>query len=541
MRFYAVILAFFVLLGALSTAAYGESADNADGLALLEEIISYNTEGSLQEWADGELSASPELNEWYAVSLSRLSPETDLSVYADALEKYLSENEIYSASTKQKLGIILIACGRANSEYLQGLVDRTAGKQGIMSYIFALHLLNNGAASTDFSAANLIPVLLTMACPDGGWSLTGQVADVDVTAMAIQSLAPYCGIYPEVKSAVDIALSILSDSQHEDGDFSTYGTANPESAAQVTLALRALGRDPLTETGFIKNGNNVLDGMTKYRLDSGGYSHTENGAANHAATMQVFFAVASLQYDGSPYLLTDTPTASAPLDYTLANSLGTPTGPNTGGNGNTAGNPPGGTAATPPSVGKVTNGYKLPLCIGIAVAAAVLCVFLALRGNRKRQNYIVIALGAVLLIIAVIFVNFTRPEDYYGTEITKEHPIGEVTVEIRCDLVAEHAGNAAILEKTSVQIEDGETVYDILVQIARKEGFTLDMAGNAVTGGMYVRAINSLGEFDRGDLSGWIYTVNGKRANIGCADYVLKDGDRIAWHYSLALGDDIEE
>ncbi|MGM9626294.1 MAG: DUF4430 domain-containing protein [Eubacteriales bacterium] len=46
-------------------------------------------------------------------------------------------------------------------------------------------------------------------------------------------------------------------------------------------------------------------------------------------------------------------------------------------------------------------------------------------------------------------------------------------------------------------------------------------------------------EFDFGDLSGWIYKVNGETPSVGCGDYVLSDGDEIAWLYTCDLGNDL--
>ena len=71
-------------------------------------------------------------------------------------------------------------------------------------------------------------------------------------------------------------------------------------------------------------------------------------------------------------------------------------------------------------------------------------------------------------------------------------------------------------------------------QITKQKGIKLDAAGS-VAGSMYIRGIGELYEFDHGDLSGWIYTVNGERIMTDCDSYVLKDGDSILWEYTLSL------
>ena len=56
---------------------------------------------------------------------------------------------------------------------------------------------------------------------------------------------------------------------------------------------------------------------------------------------------------------------------------------------------------------------------------------------------------------------------------------------------------------------------------------------------VYIAGINYLYEFDFGDLSGWIYHVNGSAPSVGCGEYILKDGDRIEWLYTCDLGNDL--
>ena len=84
------------------------------------------------------------------------------------------------------------------------------------------------------------------------------------------------------------------------------------------------------------------------------------------------------------------------------------------------------------------------------------------------------------------------------------------------------------------EIEAGETVYDILVEAARKHSLHLDATG--VGDAMYVRGIGHLYEMEHGDLSGWNYKVNGNIPSMGCAAYTLSDGDVIVWEYTLTVG-----
>ena len=55
----------------------------------------------------------------------------------------------------------------------------------------------------------------------------------------------------------------------------------------------------------------------------------------------------------------------------------------------------------------------------------------------------------------------------------------------------------------------------------------------------YIAGINYIYEMDFGDLSGWVYHVNGITPSRGCGEYVLEPGDRIEWLYTCELGNDL--
>ena len=56
-----------------------------------------------------------------------------------------------------------------------------------------------------------------------------------------------------------------------------------------------------------------------------------------------------------------------------------------------------------------------------------------------------------------------------------------------------------------------------------------------MAGGIYIRGIAGIHEFDHGDLSGWIYSVNGEKLSAAADKITLKDGDKIVWLYSDTL------
>ena len=62
---------------------------------------------------------------------------------------------------------------------------------------------------------------------------------------------------------------------------------------------------------------------------------------------------------------------------------------------------------------------------------------------------------------------------------------------------------------------------------------------NFVPKQIYKLVIANLYEFDVGELSGWMYKVNGWFPNYGCSRYLLADGDNVEWVYTCDLGSDV--
>ena len=72
--------------------------------------------------------------------------------------------------------------------------------------------------------------------------------------------------------------------QNADGGFSSWGSENAESCAQVLLALNALGLDD--DSRFVKNGHSVLDALLTYQNADGGFCHERGGETNLMASEQ---------------------------------------------------------------------------------------------------------------------------------------------------------------------------------------------------------------------------------------------------------------
>ena len=96
-----------------------------------------------------------------------------------------------------------------------------------------------------------------------------------------------------------------------------------------------------------------------------------------------------------------------------------------------------------------------------------------------------------------------------------------------------------IFPPTEVVFFSGESVFQVLKRVCKQQKIHMEFADNPVYNSAYIEGINNLYERDVGDLSGWMYSVNGWYPNYGCSRYALKDGDVVEWRYTCDLGRDI--
>lgn len=204
-------------------------------------------------------------------------------------------------------------------------------KQGINGPVWALIALDtNNYQTTDSTIRQqCIDYLLEKQTPDGGWALSGTVADPDMTAMTIQALARYTDD-SKVREAVDNGINALSSLQNETGGYSSWGTVNSESIAQVIVACTALGINPDTDERFVKNGNSAVDALlTFYNSDNRTFSHIAGDGGNGMATDQATYALVAydrfINNKTSLYDMSDVDFAetTAPVEQLTA-SLGLP-------------------------------------------------------------------------------------------------------------------------------------------------------------------------------------------------------------------------
>lgn len=261
---------------------------------------------------------SPAVNsvggEWLILGLARSDLEVDPAYY----ETYYKNVEDY-----------LTQCGgvlheRKYSEYSRVILALTAiGKdptnvagydltkplsnfdqtcfQGINGPMFALIALDSHGYELPTADEGIIQatkdmyigLLLEKQLENGGWCLTGDQMETDMTSMALQALSNYRD-RENVAQAVDRGLEALSAVQNADGSFATNDGTSCESIAQAIVALAELGIS-LNDDRFVKDGRTLMDRLMDYRMPDGGFCHLIGEETNQMATEQAFYAMVAAQ------------------------------------------------------------------------------------------------------------------------------------------------------------------------------------------------------------------------------------------------------
>lgn len=168
----------------------------------------------------------------------------------------------------------------------------------INGLVFGLLALNSGNYTQD--SYWLVQAILDQQNADGSWSASAETkpaGDVDMTAMALQALAPYCneGGDATVNAAVNKALQWLS------AKYKNTGYTSAESCAQVVVALSALQLNANSDSSFVKTVDgaptSVLGDLLRYYLGEGqGFKHAASGkTADQKATEQALYAMAAYE------------------------------------------------------------------------------------------------------------------------------------------------------------------------------------------------------------------------------------------------------
>ena len=405
-------------------------------------------------------------------------------------------------------------------------VNKEAEKKGIMAYINGLKAINSGEITEFFpSEEEIINILLSKQLPDGGYALRDSNSDPDVSAMALQALSvaykesinsssnnrtlDFSIISSdEIINSVENTLEFLSAAQLETGDYANYYSQPcSETTAQVIIALYDLGIDIYNEDFISESGKNLVDGLMLYKT-SDGFCHVAGSPTNKMATDQSLEALECV-----------TMQTGTEFDFTKKADV-----------------------TNIPSARII----RLIITCVIILASLIFTVFSIVRKKSKYYIISVIAI-AVLALLAVWFIDVSSKKEYESapsrviyssTEAASHDKI--IPINISFSISASTVGKDSIYAPNVLIVNSEATVFDILSEVCRLNGIQLDYEDNPAHGMQYIKGIASLYEFDNGDLSGWMYRVNGEFPSVGCGSYKLQDGDIVEWLYTCELGRDLE-
>ena len=125
----------------------------------------------------------------------------------------------------------------------------------------------------------------------------------------------------------------------------------------------------------------------------------------------------------------------------------------------------------------------------------------------------------------------------------EEEKRSECTLTITCQQVFSHMDKLSesakkvipadgVILQGNYEIQQGDTVFDVLKRACAEKNVMLDFVYTPIYSTYYIRGIHNLYEFDCGDESGWMYSVNGMEPGYGCSQYKLSKGDNIIFYYT---------
>ena len=248
--------------------------------------------------------------EWVVIPLARSGEKVEdgyFEKYQANLEKKLKEqNGILSENryTEYSRAVLAVkAIGKDPADIggfdIQSPLEdyESVTSQGLNGAVFALLALNADQTDPDGELEQkYLAYILDQEKTDGGFSLDDNTdqADVDITAMALQSLAAYQD-KEQVKETIERGIEVLADAQDKDGGYVSYGDKSSESVSQVIITLSTYGIDCETDERFQKNGKGLYDVLMEYYQKDGSFSHLAEGETDPMATDQGFCALVAYQ------------------------------------------------------------------------------------------------------------------------------------------------------------------------------------------------------------------------------------------------------
>ena len=571
-----------------------EALENLGKTAIYEEYLNNVLEYVKSETSDPSLGST--YGEWAVLAEAR--GNVSASVWYD---KYLSNMATTVASKNGKLDntktqtkhteysrviLALTSIGEDATKFkgsngtvynlVEPLFEKNGStyrvsEQGNNGTAFALIALDSGNYydnATGTTARNAwINSLLDAQISDGSWGIDADFpgSNVDMTAMVVQALAPYCSTNANVKDAVDKAVKWLSAEYQKTGDYDSS-----ESAAQVIVALSALNIDAKIDSRFQHNGISVLSNFLSYAdPNSKGFLHDKqpNSTVNQMASEQAAYTLVAYDryvngskrlYDMSDVTKRENADAQAVID--MINQIGyvDESSYNAIAEARNAYN-----KLSAADKAKVEN-YNT-LTAAEASYKAILKQkqtdqYKALKAHYddllsdKTKKYGTAAKKKLASILQQAQTDMNAAEScervtaIYEKAITDLDAVKPGDIEVTFRLIgALEATQDVDLTKDSYlpeyvtwvptktyALQENATVYDLFTEAMSDAGLRYIGAESNYVSTIYAPSClggSALSEFTNGKKSGWMYTVNGKHPNQGLKNWTLNDGDVVIWHY----------
>ena len=444
-------------------------------------------------------------------------------------------------------------------------------EQGNNGTAFALIALDSGNYydnATGTTARNVwINSLLDAQISDGSWGIDADFpgSNVDMTAMVVQALAPYCSTNANVKDAVDKAVKWLSAEYQKTGDYDSS-----ESAAQVIVALSALNIDAKIDSRFQHNGISVLSNFLSYAdPNSKGFLHDKqpNSTVNQMASEQAAYTLVAYDryVNGSKRLydmsdVTKRENADAQAVINLIAAIG-PVGEGSYNAIAEARNAYNKLSAADKA--KVEN-YNTLTAAETSYKAILkqkqIDQYKALKAhyddllNDKTKKYGTAAKKKLASILQQAQTDMNAAEScervtaIYEKAITDLDAVKPGDIEVTFRLIGALEATQDVdlttdsylpeyvtwVPTKTYALQENATVYDLFTEAMSDAGLRYIGAESNYVSTIYAPSClggYALSEFTNGKKSGWMYTVNGKHPNQGLKNWTLNDGDVVIWHY----------
>lgn len=534
---------------AASADAFMETPPASQSLSEADGILGY-----FAQKRGGELFAGLSFgeNDRAAICYMRLYGTDGAQAYLADVEsaaRSLMRSESFVRPTElQRAAVALSAGGSCPQDIVNAAAydNPDLDRQGLNAWIWALISANCSALEAQDGALNtrqdLAQEIMSRQLEDGGFAFSGSAADADMTAAAIYALAPLSAD-GQVTSALERAEARLRALQQPSGAFCSMGAENCESTAQAIIALAALGYDE--SDGAVSAAANAL---AEYARD-GGYAHLSDGAVNALASSQALEAFTALALAGRGERLYDKPPA-----LQAAESADSHESEQSAPTEQTTTIPQDATDEAPESTESLLEApritgftIRLILCVSCAAAGTALLIAALVKKNRT-----VAVFGAVFAAAAglVWLLDIKTADEYYA----QSQPEGDITVTVlaECSAALDNMGSidervntadvipadGVVIAYCEVPLPEGATAFEALTLAARQQQVRVDGSGTVY--GVYVSAIGHIAEFGFGDMSGWLYSVNGEYPEASCGEYRLHDGDAVEFHYTCGYGAGME-